>query len=155
LEFAHPSGTIAVSIDFGCRRKKEQPTVGRYHSLTGEKPIEKGHRKSMALRTAQPVKRTSIGNPDIADFVLISPREIYLNGKAAGTTNLMLWKNGTVAGIYDLEVNYDLSSLKEQLHQLLSDETGLKVFRVNDTITLSGTVSNSGSLSRAMALARS
>jgi pilus assembly protein CpaC len=67
----------------------------------------------------------------------------------------MLWKNGNVAGVYDLEVNYDLSTLKQQLHQLLPNETGLKVFRMNDTITLSGTVSNAGKLSQAVALAKS
>jgi pilus assembly protein CpaC len=67
----------------------------------------------------------------------------------------MLWKDGMVIGMYDLEVNYDLSTLKQQLHQLLPEETGLKVFRMNDAITLSGTVSNTGSLSRAMALAKS
>jgi pilus assembly protein CpaC len=111
--------------------------------------------KSILLRTPQPVKRISIADPDIADFVLISPKEIYLTGKAAGTTNLMLWKDGMVTGMYDLEVNYDLSTLKQQLYQLLPKETGLKVFRMNNTITLSGTVSNAGSLSQAMALAKS
>jgi pilus assembly protein CpaC len=111
--------------------------------------------KSIILRTNQVVKRISIADPEIADFVLISSKELYLTGKAAGTTNLMLWNNGTVSGIYDLEVNYDLSSLKQQLHELLPDETGLKVYRMNDTITLAGTVSNTGKLSRAIALAES
>lgn len=111
--------------------------------------------KSIVLRTSKPVKRISIANPDIADFVLLGPKEIYLTGKAAGTTNLMLWRDGTVTGIYDLEVNYDLSTLKQQLYQLMPQETGLQVLRMNDTITLSGTVSNAGRLSQAMALAKS
>ena len=111
--------------------------------------------KSIVLRSSQSVKRISIADPEIADFVLISSKEIYLTGKAAGTTNMMLWNDGTVAGIYDLEVNYDLSTLKQQLHDLLPDETSLKVFRMNDTITLTGTVSNASRLSQAMALAKS
>ena len=111
--------------------------------------------KSIVLRSSQSVKRISIADPEIADFVLISSKEIYLTGKAAGTTNMMLWNDGTVAGIYDLEVNYDLSTLKQQLHDLLPDETGLKVSRMNNTITLTGTVSNAGRLSQAMALAKS
>jgi pilus assembly protein CpaC len=111
--------------------------------------------KSIVLRTIKPVKRISIANPDIADFVLLGQKEIYLTGKAAGTTNLMLWRDGTVTGIYDLEVNYDLSTLKQQLYQLLPGETGLQVLRMNDTITLSGTVSNASRLSQAMALAKS
>jgi pilus assembly protein CpaC len=111
--------------------------------------------KSIVLRTTQPVKRISIADPDIADFVLLTPKEIYITGKAAGITNLMLWKDGMVTGMYDLEVNYDLSALKQQLHQLLPEETDLKVFRINDAITLTGTVSNAGRLSQAMALAKS
>jgi pilus assembly protein CpaC len=111
--------------------------------------------KSVVLRASRPVKRISVADPEIADFVLTSSREIYLTGKAAGTTNLMLWNNGKVAGIYDLEVNYDLSRLKEQLHAMLPNETGLQVFRMNDAITLAGTVSNAGTLSKAMALAKS
>jgi pilus assembly protein CpaC len=110
--------------------------------------------KSIVLRSGEPVKRISIAKPEIADFVLLSPREIYLTGKVAGTTNLIMWKNGDVAAIYDLEVGYDLSTLKQQLHELLPDETGLKVFRMNDTITLSGTISNAARLSQAVALAK-
>ena len=46
--------------------------------------------KSTILKSTQPVKRVSIANPEIADFMLLSPHEIYLTGKTAGTTNLTL-----------------------------------------------------------------
>ncbi len=35
--------------------------------------------------------RTAIGNPSVADIVVISNREILINGKNAGTTTLTLW----------------------------------------------------------------
>jgi pilus assembly protein CpaC len=110
--------------------------------------------KSTLLRSPQAVKRISIGNPEIADFVLLSPTEIYLTGKAAGSTNLMLWNNGSVAAAYDLEVGYDMSTLQRQMRELLPEESGLKTVRMNDTIALSGTVSSADKLSQAMALAR-
>ena len=109
--------------------------------------------KSIILKSPVPIKRVSIAAPDIADFLLLSPKEIYLTGKAAGSTNMTLWQNGRVTAIYDLEVVYDLSRLKSQIYQLLPDEKDLNVIGTSDTITLSGRVSNAGNLSHALALA--
>jgi pilus assembly protein CpaC len=111
--------------------------------------------KSVLLRSSRPVKRISIANPGIADFVLLSPREIYLTGKAAGTTNLMLWNGEVISGVYDLEVGYDVSTLKAQIHEVMPEETGLNVLRMNDTITLTGTVTSAANLAQATALAES
>ena len=58
--------------------------------------------KSTILKSALPIKRVSIADPEVADFLLLSPREIYLTGKTAGTTNLTLWQNNKVTEIYDL-----------------------------------------------------
>lgn len=109
--------------------------------------------KSVILKSSEPIKRLSIAAPGIADFVLLSPREIYLTGKAAGATNLTLWQNKKVAAIYDLEVAYDISRLKQKLHDLLPDERDLRVIATHDSITLSGLISSTANLSQALALA--
>ena len=75
--------------------------------------------KSATLKTSESVKRVSIAEPEIADFILISPREIYLTGKSPGVTNLTLWQNKKVVAIYDLEVSYDVSGLKQKLNLIL------------------------------------
>ena len=109
--------------------------------------------KSVILKSSEPVQRLSIAAPAIADFVLLSPREIYLTGKTAGATNLTLWQNKKVAAIYDLEVAYDISRLKQKLHDLLPDERDLRVIATHDSITLSGLISSTANLSQALALA--
>ena len=109
--------------------------------------------KSVILKSSEPVKRVSIAAPEIADFVVLSPREIYLTGKTAGATNLTLWQNKKVAAIYDLEVAYDISRLKQKLHDLLPDERDLRVIATHDSITLSGLISSTANLSQALALA--
>ena len=109
--------------------------------------------KSIILKTSEPVNRVSIAAPDTASYLLLSPQEIYITGKAAGVTNLILWHEKKVSAIYDLEVSYDISRLKEQLHETLPNEKELRVYGTHDSITLSGRVSNSTSLSQAMALA--
>ena len=67
--------------------------------------------KSIILKASEPVKRVSIADPKVATFVLLSPQEIYVTAKAAGTTNLILWQDTVVSAIYDLEVAFDVSSL--------------------------------------------
>ena len=49
--------------------------------------------KSIVLRSEVPIKRIAVGNPEIADFNLLSPYEVHLTAKAAGSTNLSLWQD--------------------------------------------------------------
>jgi pilus assembly protein CpaC len=109
--------------------------------------------KSIILKSSKPAKRVSIAEPEIASFVLLSPSEIYITGKAAGITNLTLWQNKKILVIYDLEVDYDISRLKQKLHEVLPLEKKIRVIATHDSITLSGTISSTANLSQAMALA--
>jgi pilus assembly protein CpaC len=110
--------------------------------------------KSLIVKSPSPVKRVSVAAPEIADFILISPQEIYITGKAAGVTNLTLWQNKKVRAIYDLEVTYDVSRLKQKIHAVLPDEAKVRVIAAHDSVTLSGTVSSAANLSQIMALAQ-
>ncbi len=109
--------------------------------------------KSIILKSPKPVKRVSIADPDIAAFVLLSPNEIYVTGKASGITNLTLWQNKKISAIYDLEVDYDISRLKQKLHEILPLEKEIRVIATHNSITLSGRISSAANLSQAMSLA--
>ena len=98
--------------------------------------------KSIILKVTKPVKRISVADPEIADFVLISPYEIYIKGKAPGITNMTLWKNKSINAIYDMEVSYDITRLKEKLHDILPEEGDIRVLATQDSITLSGKVTS-------------
>ena len=111
--------------------------------------------KSIVMKSEINVKRISIGSPEIADFILLSPKEIYIQGKAAGLTNMILWQDNKVTSIYDIEVKYDLSRLKEKLYQILPDEKEIRIMSTNDSLTLLGRISSAENLSQAMALAES
>ena len=110
--------------------------------------------KSVVIRTDAAVKRISIAKPEIADFNLLSPTEIYLTGKAAGTTNLTLWQDGRLTAVYDLVVSYDVSRLKQQMQEILPAEQDLRITGINDSITLSGKVTSAAALSQALSLAK-
>ena len=109
--------------------------------------------KSIILKSPTPVKRVSIADPDIAAIILLPPNEIYITGKASGITNLTLWQNNKISAIYDLEVDYDISRLKQKLHEVLPLEKEIRVIATHDSITLSGRISSAANLSQAMALA--
>jgi pilus assembly protein CpaC len=124
-------------------------------STTQSERIEIAVGKSVTLRSAQAVKRVSIAQPEIADFILISPKEIYLTGKSVGATNLTLWQDSKVVAVYDLEIGYDISGLKQKLAALLPDEKEMQVFSTGNSITLSGRISSTANLSQAISLAES
>ncbi|MBN2139822.1 MAG: type II and III secretion system protein family protein [Desulfovibrionaceae bacterium] len=111
--------------------------------------------KSLILNSGSDVGRVSLAAPDNADLLLISPRQIYLTGKKAGTTNLTLWdRRGRIMTVYDLEILPDVTHLKRLIHTVLPEETGIKVFASGESLTLSGSVSSAVNMSTALSLAQ-
>jgi pilus assembly protein CpaC len=127
------------------------PASGSY----GVKRISLDVGKSVLLKNDAPAKRISIADPEVADFVLISPREVYITAKAAGVTNMTVWQSGGGYKVFNLEVGIDVSQLKKQLNEVLPGETDLRVTATRDSITLSGRVTSAPNLSQVLALARS
>ena len=116
--------------------------------------FELGVGKSKVVDLTTSIKRASLANPEVADTVVLSPKQIYLTGKAIGVTTLTLWKeNGELFSAFDVRVTPDLSQLREQLHNMLPDEPGILVTATQDHVTLSGTISNLARQSRALEVA--
>ena len=90
-------GVLVVSLWFLCSLASSAQTSsqGAIRTYTPQK-LNLVVGKSLVIDTSVAVKRVSLANPDIADTVVISPRQLYLTGKAVGTTNLTLW-GGTTA----------------------------------------------------------
>ncbi|MDD5329656.1 MAG: type II and III secretion system protein family protein [Sulfuricella sp.] len=109
--------------------------------------------KSTLIRLPSPVARMSVGNPAVADVVLINPREVYVLGKSIGSTNIILWNKDGQATIVDVTVAMDTAALQDKLHQLLPNEKNIKVSASADSVVLSGRVSDSVKASQAVELA--
>ena len=104
--------------------------------------------------------RVTIAAPEIADFLFIPKvnrksrvKNIYIKGIKPGATTLTLWKNGELFYVYDVEVNYDISLLKQRLHEVLPDERDIRIFATKGSITLAGTISSTENLNQVMVLA--
>lgn len=110
--------------------------------------------KSTVVNMPEPITRASLADPQIADAMVLSPKQIYVTGKGYGTTNLTLWgRDGQVLAILDLDVGVDLVRFKQQLAELLPDETNIRMRGAHDHMTLFGTVSSESRLSQVLAVA--
>ena len=76
--------------------------------------------KSRTVALSAPAKRVSIGNPDIADVLILRSDELYVLGNDLGSTNVMLWdRNNALISTIAVEVTHDLDGLKRQFATVL------------------------------------
>lgn len=110
--------------------------------------------KSTVVDMPVAIKRASLADPEIADAIVLSPKQIYVTGKHYGSTNLTLWgKDGQVLAVFDLDVGLDLARLKQHLAELLPDETNLHLKGTHDHVSVSGTVASESRLTQVLAVA--
>ena len=116
-------------------------------------PMHLAAGKSSLLKLTEDMSRISVGNPEVADVVLINPREVYLLGKKAGATNVFLWAKTGRTTIMDILVNLDTAGLQDRLSTLMPDESGIKVSGAGESLVLSGKVADAARVQRAVYLA--
>ena len=97
---------------------------------------------SMLMKLGNPVSRVAVGDPNIADFRIISPLELLILGKSVGTTNIILWHKNGRSTIIDTSVSMDLSSLKKVLEIEFPKEADIHLNSTSGSIVLSGSVSD-------------
>ena len=99
--------------------------------------------KSLIVATPEPVKRVSLASPEIADAIVITPRQVYVTGKMPGSTTLTFWEaEDKVSAVVHLDVSPDISRFKETLHKIFPEEKGVQATATHESITLSGNVSS-------------
>jgi pilus assembly protein CpaC len=105
-------------------------------------PLQLTVGKTALVRLPADASRLSIGNPEVADVMLINPREVYLLGRKFGSTNLFVWTKGGRTTLIDINVGLDTGTLKSRLNEMVPSETGLAVGSLGDAVVLSGHVSD-------------
>ena len=100
-----------------------------------------------------PLQRFSVGDPGIAEVTIVSPTEVVINGRALGSTTLLIWDNTSEVKVYSVEVTADAPALERYLRSLLPNEE-ITVSSSGSSITLSGSVKDPVSAQRAVDIAR-
>ena len=110
--------------------------------------------KSTVVDMPVAINRASLADPQIADAIVLSPKQIYVTGKGYGSTNLTLWgRDNQVLAVFDLDAGVDVTRLIQHLTELLPDESNLHLKGTHDHVVISGTVSSEGRLSQVLAVA--
>lgn len=109
--------------------------------------------KSEFLLLDKRPSRVSVGNPEIADIVLLRSKQIHVVGRSLGSTNVVFWDaSDTIFQTVNIEITHDLQSLKEKLHTMMPGEP-IRVYSAADKLILEGEVSSATSVSAAMKVA--
>jgi len=96
--------------------------------------------RSTVLRTEFDVVRIAITNPEVADAVVVQPRQVLIDGRTAGTVSLIVW-GAAQQRQYDLVIEPGVSTLEQRLQALFPGED-IRVAINEEAIILSGRVSS-------------
>ena len=115
------------------------PAVGQ-QVLTQASQVVSVYRGTSALIALnQPVERVALGDPAIADAVVISPREVLVNGLTVGTTSLLVWDQFQQVRMYTIEVTPDVGALERQIQSLFPG-LDVSLSATGESVVVSGTV---------------
>src|SRR5262245_33541529 len=114
--------------------------------------LEKG--KSAIVRTAYGVTRVSVGDPKVADVIVLHTQEIQIVAKETGSTNVVLWGGaGGIQAAINLHVGSAFSSIESAIHRVI--EVGdVHVDTAGNAVVLTGSVPDAATVERVMSVAR-
>ena len=144
LTLAIGTGTIALA-------SVQDPTLG---TTVSQLSVPLGQSRILMFNDA--IENISLGDPNVADVLVLESRKIYVVGKSLGSTNVVVWGKGLARDQYTtfkVEVTHDLDSLKKTLHELMPDEKP-EVRSVQGAIILTGEVSSTAKVSAIERLAK-
>ena len=120
---------------------------------TANEPLNVPMNRAIVLESDTAFAELSVANPGIADISTLSDKTIYVLGKTPGrTTMTLLTQDGKLISNIEVHVTPDIEEFKERLQQILPGEQ-IQVRTANDGIVMSGTVSSTAKLDRALDLA--
>jgi pilus assembly protein CpaC len=132
---------------------KAQATGAGYQPGPAEAVVSVG--KSRVIELPAPYADLMIADPKVADVLPLTTRSVYVVGKSLGSTALTVYGPGKRLLVsVNVVVSADIEGLKTRLHEVLPNEKDISVRAANQSILLSGTVSNPVSLQQVVALAQ-
>ncbi len=111
--------------------------------------------KSLVVDSPVNIQRVSVANGEFAEALAVNPREVLVNGKAAGETSMIIWQQGGNRLFFDLTVrpsNSKVGAIQMQIDRELRGQD-IKISFENDTAFLHGTAKDLTSAERAVAIA--
>ena len=109
--------------------------------------------KSQILNFDTPVKRISLADPNLADIIILSSKQLMINGKKAGSTSLIFWGKDNVPVFYNLVIRQDVDEFLKAVDYIAPNEDISIIFNDNGAV-LSGQVSTTATRDKIKELAK-
>lgn len=107
--------------------------------------------KSIVIDYPADIGRISTSNPEVADYVAVTTREILIHAKSHGNSTLIVWSRSGQREFYSITVEHNLEPIKKIVKATFPNED-IHVQAARDTLSLTGTVSSQLVADRAVAL---
>ena len=148
-------GAIAGAGRAGAPAVALRGEIGPRCSGEGAKPgnLQLQLGKSAMMRLPEPLLHRSVGNPGVVQAMLVAPDTMYIAGIDVGSTNMIIQGESGACSIVDIVVTMDPSAFQASLAAVLPDEKNIQVMAAADSLVLTGSVSDAGTLARVGELA--
>lgn len=149
---ARPLQCWLVTLLLGMATLTGTPVSAQEFITTPQGSVTLARGTSAVLVSPLPINRVSMADPDVAEAVVMTPRELLINGKTVGTTTFVAWDTEGTRRIYMVEVTADAAGLRRHLGELYPGEN-IEVSATGNTLILAGQVSSAQVARRARELA--
>jgi len=108
--------------------------------------------KSLLITSQEDLQRVSITDPTVASAVVVSPRQVLINGLKPGAGTLILWDDQERPRSFNISVELDVNALRQALTEMIPGES-VQAVQSGAALVLTGNVSSKAVADRAAALA--
>jgi pilus assembly protein CpaC len=116
-----------------------QLRINRSVGAATELALESGQNRLLVL--SEEIARIAVADPAVADLKVVTPNQVLLTAKSAGTTDLTLWNRNNDPLVIALQVTKNLEPLRRQVKELFPGED-VTVTGAGELVILSGEVSD-------------
>jgi pilus assembly protein CpaC len=142
-----PAPTAApenMSPTFPVRFEREPTSVHTVSMEVGQNRL---------LLVSEDISRVAVADPNVADLKVVTPTQVLLTAKGAGTTDLTLWNRDNHPLVMALQVTRNIDALKRQLRELFPGEN-ITASAAGELVVLTGEVSDLRVPERAVEVAK-
>lgn len=107
--------------------------------------------KSIVIDYPADIGRISTSNPEVADYVAVTTREILIHAKSHGTATLVVWARSGQREFYSITVEHNMEPIRKIVKATFPNED-IQIQAARDTLSLTGLVSSQLVADRALAL---
>lgn len=137
---AAPSPTDAPRVSMASAASKMTVTVREEKSRQQEILVLAG--RSVVIDLSEPMARCQIADPEVAAVNILSPRQLVVTSRRAGSTQLIVWDANEGQVTMPVTVQLDLAELEAAIRKMAPKST-VQVQALRERVLLTGTVPDS------------